>query len=196
MPTLGHRCFRCATSDRFHHYVHITVSRSRLPSVTSSIAPLRSRPRISSITPLLATKDLRKEHRHPFQASSRTRSPGLSRRLGMVIQRKLRHGAHPVLQWVCRQRGRHPRPGRWAHRDVTFLRWLDDIVIGGVTGVEQIAAPEQCSVRQVNMTISLAFLAPDLVKAAIDGRLPHGMGVARLCDLPAEWSRQRGLAAL
>jgi hypothetical protein len=49
------------------------------------------------------------------------------------------------------------------------------------------------------MTISLAFLAPDLVKAAIDGRLPHGMGVARLCDLPAEWSRQRqmlGLAAL
>jgi hypothetical protein len=34
---------------------------------------------------------------------------------------------------------------------------------------------------------SLAFLAPDLVKAAIDGRLPHGMGVARLTDLPAEW---------
>jgi hypothetical protein len=28
-------------------------------------------------------------------------------------------------------------------------------------------------------------------KSAIDGRLPHGMGVARLTDLPAEWSRQR-----
>ena len=58
---------------------------------------------------------------------------------------------------------------------------------------------EGCSVRKVNMTISLAFLAPDLVKAAIDGRLPHGMGVARLCDLLAEWSRQRqmlGQAAL
>ena len=41
------------------------------------------------------------------------------------------------------------------------------------------------------MTISLAFLAPDIVKAAIDGRLPHGMGVARLADFPAEWSRQR-----
>ena len=40
------------------------------------------------------------------------------------------------------------------------------------------------------MTISLAFLAPDLVKAAIEGILPRGMGVARLCDLPAEWSRQ------
>jgi hypothetical protein len=28
-------------------------------------------------------------------------------------------------------------------------------------------------------TISLAFLAPDLIKAAIEGRLPHGMGVVR-----------------
>jgi len=38
--------------------------------------------------------------------------------------------------------------------------------------------------------ISLAFLAPDLVKAAIEGRLPRGMGVIRLADLPAEWPRQ------
>ena len=34
------------------------------------------------------------------------------------------------------------------------------------------------------MTISLAFLAPDLVKAAIEGRLPHGMGVARSANCP------------
>jgi hypothetical protein len=32
------------------------------------------------------------------------------------------------------------------------------------------------------MTISLAFLAPDLIQAAIDGRLPYGMGIARLTD--------------
>ena len=50
--------------------------------------------------------------------------------------------------------------------------------------------------RKVNMTISLAFLAPDLVKAAIEGRLPHGMGVARLCELPAEWSRQHHILGL
>lgn len=42
-----------------------------------------------------------------------------------------------------------------------------------VADVEQIAAREKCSVRQVNMTISLAFLSPTLVKAAIDGRLPR-----------------------
>jgi hypothetical protein len=46
------------------------------------------------------------------------------------------------------------------------------------------------------MTISLAFLAPDLVNAAIAGRLPHGMGVARLVDMPAEWSRQHQMLGL
>jgi hypothetical protein len=56
--------------------------------------------------------------------------------------------------------------------------------------VEAIARREDCSVRKVNMTISLAFLTPDLVKAAIEGRLPYGMGVTRLCELPPEWSRQ------
>src|SRR5712672_1403888 len=69
-------------------------------------------------------------------------------------------------------------------------RWLDEIVSGSVTNVEQIATRQKCSVRQVNMTISLAFLAPDLVKAAVEGRLPSGIGVERLRDAPAEWSRQ------
>ncbi len=61
---------------------------------------------------------------------------------------------------------------------------------------ESIAKRENCSVRKVNMTISLAFLAPDLVRAAIQGRLPHGMGVTRLADLPVEWSRQHQVLGL
>jgi site-specific DNA recombinase len=69
-------------------------------------------------------------------------------------------------------------------------RWLDEIVSGSATNIEQIATRQKCSVRQVNMTISLAFLAPDLVKAAVEGRLPRGIGVERLRDAPAEWSRQ------
>jgi site-specific DNA recombinase len=69
-------------------------------------------------------------------------------------------------------------------------RWLDEIVSGAVTDVQQIASRQKCSVRQVNMTISLAFLAPDLVRAAVEGRLPRGIGVERLRDAPAEWSQQ------
>jgi site-specific DNA recombinase len=69
-------------------------------------------------------------------------------------------------------------------------QWLDDVVSGRVTTVQEICIREKCSVRQVNMTISLAFLAPNLVKAAVEGRLPRGIGVERLRDPPAEWSRQ------
>jgi predicted acylesterase/phospholipase RssA len=49
-------------------------------------------------------------------------------------------------------------------------RWLDEIVSDSAKNIEQIAIRQKCSVRQVNMTISLAFLAPDLVKAAVEGR--------------------------
>jgi hypothetical protein len=69
-------------------------------------------------------------------------------------------------------------------------RWLDEIVLGSVTDVQYIATRQKCSARQVNMTISLAFLAPDLVRAAVEGRLPRGIGVERLRDAPAEWNRQ------
>ena len=69
-------------------------------------------------------------------------------------------------------------------------RWLDEIVSGSVTSVDEIALRERCSLRHVNMTISLAFLAPKLVRAAVEGRLPRGVNIARLRDAPAEWSRQ------
>jgi site-specific DNA recombinase len=75
-------------------------------------------------------------------------------------------------------------------------RWLDEMIAGAVTSVEQMAAREKCSIRQVNMTISLAFLAPELVKAAVEGRLPRGIGVTRLRDAPAEWSRQYAMLGL
>jgi DNA invertase Pin-like site-specific DNA recombinase len=68
--------------------------------------------------------------------------------------------------------------------------WLDELIAGTVTNVEQIASAKNCTVRQVNMTISLAFLAPKLVEAAVDGRLPRGVGIANLRDAPAEWSLQ------
>jgi hypothetical protein len=77
-------------------------------------------------------------------------------------------------------------------------RWLRELIEDPAATTDSIATRAACSVRKVNMTISLAFLAPDLVKAAIDGHLPHGLGIARLCDLPIEWARQHqtlGLAA-
>ncbi|MGC1937319.1 MAG: recombinase family protein [Pseudolabrys sp.] len=69
-------------------------------------------------------------------------------------------------------------------------QWLNEIVSGAVHDVEQLARRHKCSVRHVNMTISMAFIAPSLVEAAVQGRLPRGIGVASLRDAPAEWSLQ------
>jgi hypothetical protein len=75
--------------------------------------------------------------------------------------------------------------------EIPQASWSLPLITDPAANTESIAEREGCSVRRVNITISLAFLAPHLVKAAIDGRLPHGMGVVRLSDMPAEWSRQR-----
>ncbi|ACI92090.1 recombinase [Afipia carboxidovorans OM5] len=90
---------------------------------------------------------------------------------------------------------RRTRPIR-AERRVGLIRaiargrqWLDEITSGRLT-IEEIAVRQKCSVRQINLTLSMAFLAPPLVKAAIEGRLPRGIGIAQLRDAPPEWSKQ------
>jgi site-specific DNA recombinase len=74
-------------------------------------------------------------------------------------------------------------------------QWLSEIEADAAT-IDGIASREACSKRHVNMTISLAFLAPSLVKAAVEGGLPHGIGVARLFDAPVTWSRQHQMLGL
>ncbi|MGA2795408.1 MAG: recombinase family protein, partial [Roseiarcus sp.] len=59
------------------------------------------------------------------------------------------------------------------------------------TDVAVIAARECLSERSARMILSLAFLAPDIVKAAVNGTLPRGFGVSRLTDLPTNWAEQR-----
>jgi site-specific DNA recombinase len=69
-------------------------------------------------------------------------------------------------------------------------RGLDELTTDPTRTIESIAAPEKKTERSIRMTTSLAFLSPDLVKAAIDGRLPRGFGTKRLMDLPMTWSEQ------
>jgi hypothetical protein len=38
--------------------------------------------------------------------------------------------------------------------------------------------------------------SPDLVRAAVEGLLPHGVGVARLLDAPVVWPRQHSMLGL
>ena len=96
---------------------------------------------------------------------------------------------------------RRVRPARAETRDKLLTsiaqgrRWLSQ-VISGSASIDAITEREGCSPRRVNMMLSLAFLGPDLVKAAVDRRLPRGIGVTRLFDPPAEWSRQHRMLGL
>jgi len=69
-------------------------------------------------------------------------------------------------------------------------RWLDELTTDSSHTIESIAAREKKTERSIRLTMSLAFLSPALVKAAIDGRLPRGFGIKRLMDLPIAWSDQ------
>ena len=60
---------------------------------------------------------------------------------------------------------------------------------GSITDAKQLAMRERCTERQVNLTLSLAFLSPKLVKAAVEGRLPRGIDIERLRDPDPNWTR-------
>jgi DNA invertase Pin-like site-specific DNA recombinase len=68
--------------------------------------------------------------------------------------------------------------------------WQDELMRDPSRTIESIAARERKTERSIRMTLSLAFLSPALVKAAIEGRLSRGFGVKRLMDLPTGWSDQ------
>jgi site-specific DNA recombinase len=69
-------------------------------------------------------------------------------------------------------------------------RWLDGLLSDPRLTLESISSREGKTERSIRMTLSLAFLAPDIVKAAVEGRLPRGSGLKRLVDLPMTWPDQ------
>jgi site-specific DNA recombinase len=69
-------------------------------------------------------------------------------------------------------------------------RWLDELLSDPHLTLESLASRESRIVRSIRMTLSLAFLAPEIVKGAVEGRLPRGFGLRRLVDLPIAWPDQ------
>jgi hypothetical protein len=68
--------------------------------------------------------------------------------------------------------------------------WLEDLITGRITAIDDIAAREGVTERSIRMTLNLAFLNPVLVKAAVEGTLPRGTGLSRLADPPLDWQEQ------
>ena len=64
-------------------------------------------------------------------------------------------------------------------------RWLDELTRHSAETIESLAVREGRSERSIRMNLSLAFVAPPILAAAIDGRLPRGFGQLTLVLSPA-----------
>jgi ParB-like chromosome segregation protein Spo0J len=72
--------------------------------------------------------------------------------------------------------------------------WFKRLVSGNATSIQGIADAENLSSNYVMRLLRLAFLAPDIVEAIVDGHQPLGLSVKKLTNsktLPTEWAKQR-----
>ena len=75
-------------------------------------------------------------------------------------------------------------------------RWFGDLRSGRRTSIAQIARCEGRNSAEISRSLSLAFLAPDIVQTILTGRQPATLTVERLraCrPLPRDWDEQRRL---
>src|SRR5215469_12377772 len=103
---------------------------------------------------------------------------------------QLRSRRHVCVSFPPRVPDRAERRLRLISAIARGRRWLDEIIAGSITDAGQLVKRERCTVRQINMTLSLAFLAPALVKAAVEGRVPRGINIERLRDPDPIWAKQ------
>jgi hypothetical protein len=72
-------------------------------------------------------------------------------------------------------------------------RWLSEILGGRPWSLTAIAAQDNRTTRWVQMNMSLAFLDPFIVMAALEGKISAGSGQRVLAGLPVLWNEQREL---
>ena len=74
--------------------------------------------------------------------------------------------------------------------------WQDRLVCDRNADIATIAKENCLTEKSIRATLSLAFLAPDIVEAAIEGRLHRGLTVTQMTGLPADWKDQRQVLGL
>jgi DNA invertase Pin-like site-specific DNA recombinase len=75
-------------------------------------------------------------------------------------------------------------------------RWFDDLKTGRCSSIAELARRYHQHVPEVSRSISLAFLAPDIVEMILKGHQPPTLTVERLRatrPLPLDWDEQRTL---
>jgi hypothetical protein len=71
-------------------------------------------------------------------------------------------------------------------------RWRMMIETGKVRTVRHLAEKEKISSSYLARILRLTLLAPDIIEAILDGRVPKGLSLADLMEpFPMEWDQQR-----
>jgi site-specific DNA recombinase len=70
--------------------------------------------------------------------------------------------------------------------------WVVRLLSGQASSIQAIAQAERLTGRYVARIIPLAFLAPDITEAILEGSHPQDLTLAKLCQrLPLTWPEQR-----
>ena len=77
-------------------------------------------------------------------------------------------------------------------------KWFADLQSGEAASVLELADRHNVDRSHISRTLPLAFLAPDIVTAIIDGRIEPGLTLSRIkrLKLPASWQDQRQLLGI
>ncbi|WP_109796101.1 recombinase family protein, partial [Minwuia thermotolerans] len=73
-------------------------------------------------------------------------------------------------------------------------RWNRMLAEGEVTSLQELARRDRVDRSDIGRTLNLAYLAPDIIEAILDGRQPAGLtaySLSRMSALPLDWSEQR-----
>jgi DNA invertase Pin-like site-specific DNA recombinase len=91
-----------------------------------------------------------------------------------------------------------PTPNRTLIRSLIHAhQWRTQLESGAVSSIDAIGRQENVNATYISKLLSLAYLAPDLIEAILDGRQPPRLMVKhiRTIDFPLEWNAQRRLFA-
>ena len=72
--------------------------------------------------------------------------------------------------------------------------WLEQLVDGTNESVEELAEANSVHPKVVRLALRLAYLAPEITLAILEGKQPSGLSLARIPNvLPLSWNKQRHL---
>lgn len=105
-----------------------------------------------------------------------------------------RRGVETKLIIESKNRGRREPDSSLITAVAQAHTWWDDLTTGKILSIKDLVARDKIDSGDLSRTLALAFLAPDIVEAILDGRQPVTLTTTRLKRigvLPLDWPSQR-----